>query len=177
MRDLVPLSAFLSVIIGFVTRFSAFGSPGVIATVCQISREMDVACFLYHIICIGGTFKIDQNTLDDLIQSLCCCSELPLTSSYLVCPFPPPPLKKNQPFNRGVRFKNGVAQCTSTVTNISSCQGNAISRRGIVQLGCSFGFIFLCFLYKKPVLMLIVAGENPRPLALSDIPAMYCLKT
>ena len=63
-------------VIGFVTQFSAFGSPGVIATVCQISREMDVACFLYHIICIGGTFKIDQNTLDDLIQSLCCCSEL-----------------------------------------------------------------------------------------------------
>ena len=135
-----------------------------------------MACFLYHIICTGGTFKIDQNTLDDLIQSLCCCSDPPLTSSSLVCPLPPPP-SKNQPFNRGVRFKNGVAQCTSAVANISSCQGNAISRRGIVQLGCSFGFIFRCFLHKKPVLMLIVAGENPRPLALSDIPAMYCLKT
>ena len=56
------------------------------------------------------------------------------------------------------------------VTNISSCQVYVISRRGIVQLGSSFGSIFLLFPLKKPGLILIVAGENPRPLALGDSP-------
>jgi len=52
------------------------------------------------------------------------------------------------------------------VANISSCWVYAISRRGIFQLGfSSFGPIFVLFPMK-------VAGENLRPLALSDSPEM-----
>ena len=51
------------------------------------------------------------------------------------------------------------------VANISSCWVYAISRRGIFQLGSSFGSIFVLFPVK-------VAGENLQPLALSDSPEM-----
>ena len=51
------------------------------------------------------------------------------------------------------------------VANISSCWVYAISRRGILQLGSSFGSIFILFPMK-------VAGENLQPLALSDSPEM-----
>ena len=51
------------------------------------------------------------------------------------------------------------------VANISICWVYAISRRGIFQLGSSFGSIFVLFPVK-------VAGENLRPLALSDSPEM-----
>ena len=44
-----------------------------------------------------------------------------------------------------------------------------ISRRGIVQLGRSFGSIFLLFPMK-------VAGGNPRPPALGDSPGLRWLE-
>ena len=49
------------------------------------------------------------------------------------------------------------------VTEISSCRVNTTSRRGIKQLGISFGHIFLLFSMK-------VAGGNPWPPDLNDRP-------
>ena len=51
------------------------------------------------------------------------------------------------------------------VANISSCWVYVINRRGIFQRASSFGPIFVLFPMK-------VAGENLRPLALSDSPEM-----
>ena len=51
------------------------------------------------------------------------------------------------------------------VANISSCWVCVINRRGIFQRASSFGPIFVLFPMK-------VAGENLRPLALSDSPEM-----
>ena len=38
---------------------------------------------------------------------------------------------------------------TRAVTKISSCQVNTTNRWGIIQLGISFGYIFLLFSYEK----------------------------
>ena len=57
------------------------------------------------------------------------------------------------------------------VTKISSCRVNTTSRRGIKRRGISFGSIFLLFSKKSSQgATLLVAGENPRPLALNDNP-------
>ena len=59
------------------------------------------------------------------------------------------------------------------VTKISSCRVNTTSRWGIKPLGISFDSIFLLFANKSSRGPLSsVAGENPRPPALNDNPAM-----
>ena len=40
-------------------------------------------------------------------------------------------------------------ECSLAVTKISSCRVNTTSRRGIKQLGISFGSIFLLFSFKS----------------------------
>ena len=151
IRDLVPLSAFLSVI-GFVTRFSAFCSPGVIGFWSHgLSDSMWDGCGLLSL-----PYYMYWRYIQNRSKYTWRFNSVPLLLVWT--PFnilllglspPPPPQEKNQPVNRRVQFKNGVAQCTSAVANISSCQVNAISRRGIVQRGCSFGFIFLLFLLQE----------------------------
>ena len=57
------------------------------------------------------------------------------------------------------------------VTEISSSWINTTSRRGIKQLGISFGSIFLLFSYENsPGQTFLVTGENPRPPPLNDCP-------
>ena len=61
---------------------------------------------------------------------------------------------------------------TRAVAKISSCQVYAISRRGIVQLGSSFGSIFLLFPIRAAGNHPHSCQGNPRPLALSDSPGL-----
>ena len=59
------------------------------------------------------------------------------------------------------------------VAKMSSCRVYAISRRGIGQLGSSFGSVFLLFPIKVAgAHPHIVAGENPWQPALSDSPVV-----
>ena len=72
-------------------------------------------------------------------------------------------------FNYKTNYKQIIhLHVNRAVTKMSSCQVYAISRRGIEQLGSSFGYIFLLFPMK-------VAGghahsRHPQPPALSDSP-------
>ena len=60
---------------------------------------------------------------------------------------------------------------TRAVTRISSCRVNTTSRRGIKQLGISFGSFFCLFSFVSSWgATIIVAGGNPWPPAVYDTP-------
>ena len=55
-------------------------------------------------------------------------------------------------------------------TNVSSCQVYTVSRRGIKQLGISFGSIFLLFYYESSLgTTFIVAWGNSNPWLLTTV--------
>ena len=100
MTDLVSLSDFLSIMAlscmeqlfecFLLTRCERFLKPWKAELVdsSEISRKIDVARFLYRNICTVGAFvsQRDQNTLHDLIQSLCYNPGTPPHFFYIVCP-------------------------------------------------------------------------------------------
>ena len=60
--------------------------------------------------------------------------------------------------------------CDRVVSKISSYRVNTTSRRGIKQLGVSFGSVFFYFTLQVAGATFIVAGGNPRRPPLNDCP-------